>query len=572
MFEYCSDPSTLDTFRWFGCYLTNGAHFLFYQSFLVVFALLAVTAPAALAFGFAAAAASRSHILPLSWLGKIYTAMVRGVPDIVFFLFFILVLDQAIEYLRHSVVCPDWTEEIRQGANFIVCPEARTPQSGAPQWVHETYGFALAVFTYAIVFGAFCGNVLYGAMRAVPRPQLETAEAYGMTRRQVFWRILVPQMWIYALPGLVKYLDDPDQGHAAPVPPRHRGHRLLGPRAGRLAHLGLPVPAPRLALLVLLRASGLLPRLHPRLRDRAVADHGAAVARTGHGGGRRDAEGGGMTCAEAIQAYAFRAIGFGERLLPRTDIGVCEQVVLIGSGMIWNIYFAVLALGLGFFFAVLLAVAKASPNLALRKPAEWFIFVFRGSPLFIQFFMAYEAFVLLPRIGVEFELFGVAIEAETRWFARAWLGALIVLWLNTAAYSAEIFYGALRSVPKGDLEAADAYGLTGWKKFRRITFPTTMRLAWPAYTNEAIFLFHSTALVFFSSFPAFQQRGDALYYANYFADRTFNPFIPYPIVAIYFVLFTLLIIALFGAVNKRLNRHLPQEARPRLRYRPQVIR
>jgi polar amino acid transport system permease protein len=279
-----------------------------------------------------------------------------------------------------------------------------------------------------------------------------------------------------------------------------------------------------------------------------------------------------LTCAEAIQAYALRAIGIGERLLPRSDIGICEQVVLIGSGMIWNVYFAVLALGLGFFFAVALAVAKASPNRLLRKPAEWFIFVFRGSPLFIQFFMAYEAFVLLPRLGVEFTLLGVAIEAETRWLARAWLGALIVLWFNTSAYSAEIFYGALRSVPKGDLEAAVAYGLSGWKKFRRITFPTTMRLAWPAYTNEAIFLFHSTALVFFSSFPAFQQRGDALYYANYFADRTFNPFIPYPIVAVYFVLFTLLIIWLFGAINTRLNRHLPQEVRPRLRYRPQVIR
>ncbi len=279
-----------------------------------------------------------------------------------------------------------------------------------------------------------------------------------------------------------------------------------------------------------------------------------------------------MTCIEAIQAYALRSIGMGERLLPSADISVCQQIVLIGSGMIWNVYFAVLALGFGFGFAVLLALAKNSPRRILRKPAEWFIFVFRGSPLFIQFFMAYEAFVLLPRVGVEFTLLGVAIEAETRWFARAWLGALIVLWFNTSAYSAEIFYGALRSVPRGDLEAADAYGLTGWKKFRRITFPTTMRLAWPAYTNEAIFLFHSTALVFFSSFPAFQQRGDALYYASYFADRTFNPFVPYPIVALYFVAFTLLIIWMFSAINKRLNRHLPQEARPRLRYRPQVIR
>jgi polar amino acid transport system permease protein len=128
--------------------------------------------------------------------------MVRGVPDIVFFLFFILVLDQGIEYLRHSVVCPDWTDPIRQGANFIVCPEARTPQSGAPQWVHETYGFALAVFTYAIVFGAFCGNVLYGAMRAVPAPAAGNRRSLRHDARQVFWRILVPQMWIYALPGL----------------------------------------------------------------------------------------------------------------------------------------------------------------------------------------------------------------------------------------------------------------------------------------------------------------------------------------------------------------------------------
>jgi polar amino acid transport system permease protein len=279
-----------------------------------------------------------------------------------------------------------------------------------------------------------------------------------------------------------------------------------------------------------------------------------------------------MTCAEAFQAYALRALGYGERRLPQADIGVCEQIVLIGSGMIWNVYFAVLALSFGFVFAVALALGKNSRRLLLRKPAEWFIFVFRGSPLFIQFFMAYEAFVLLPRVGIEFTFLGVAIEAETRWLARAWLGALIVLFLNTSAYSAEIFYGALRAVPKGDLEAADAYGLTGWKKFRRVVFPTTMRLAWPAYTNEAIFLFHSTALVFFSSFPAFQQMGDALYYANYFADRTFNPFVPYPIVAVYFVIFTLVIIALFGAINRRLNRHLPQEARPRLRYRPQVIR
>ncbi len=268
-----------------------------------------------------------------------------------------------------------------------------------------------------------------------------------------------------------------------------------------------------------------------------------------------------MTCWETIQAYALRSVGIGERLLPRDDFTLCQQVTLIGSGMIWNIYFAVMALALGFVLATALAVAKASPRPVIRKPAVWFIFVFRGSPLFIQFFFAYFFFLSLKK---NIDFFDP--------FTSAWLGALIVLFCNTAAYSAEIFYGALRSIPKGDVEAADAYGLTGLPRFRRIIWPTMLRLAWPAYTNEAIFLFHATALVFFSGFPARQQRGDALYYASYFADKTFNPFVPYPILAGYFIVFTLVIVLVFGMINTRLNRHLPQDARPRLRVRPNMIR
>lgn len=275
-----------------------------------------------------------------------------------------------------------------------------------------------------------------------------------------------------------------------------------------------------------------------------------------------------MTCWETIGAYAFRSLGYGERLLPRTDFTLCQQFTLIGSGLIWNIYFGVLALIFGFFFANALALAKASHSPIARKPAEWFIFLFRGSPLFIQFFLAYEALQMLPKAGIE--IFGITV--QTAWTTKAWAGALFVLFLNTAAYSAEIFYGALRSIPKGDLEAADAYGITGWTRFKRIQWPTMLRLAWPAYTNEAIFLFHSTALVFFSGFPAFQQRGDALYYANYFADKTFNPFVPYPIVAGYFILVTLILTGIFGLVNRRLNRHLPSNMGSKIRLRPQLIR
>jgi polar amino acid transport system permease protein len=202
MFQFCADPDTLGRFAWLSCYLTTGKHMAFYTSFITVLVLLAITAPTALAFGFGGATMARSRIAPVSWMGKIYISVVRGVPDIAFFLFFVIALDQGFEYLRHVALCPEWDQPVRQGNDFIVCQQAKLPLGNAPQWVHETYGFFLAVLTFAIVFGAFAANVLFGAMRAVPRAQIETAEAYGMTPRQTFWRIIVPQMWVYALPGL----------------------------------------------------------------------------------------------------------------------------------------------------------------------------------------------------------------------------------------------------------------------------------------------------------------------------------------------------------------------------------
>lgn len=268
-----------------------------------------------------------------------------------------------------------------------------------------------------------------------------------------------------------------------------------------------------------------------------------------------------MSCWQTIADYGLRSIGYGERLLPRGDFTLCQQFTLIGSGMLWNIYFGVLALIAGFVLATLVALGKDSRNRVIRKASEWFVFVFRGSPLFIQMFFAYFVFLSIKKSVP-------ALDSLT----SAWLGALIVLFLNTAAYTGEIFYGALRSIPKGEVEAADAYGLFGVKRFRRIVWPTMLRLAWPAYTNEAIFLFHATTLVYFSGFPARGQRGDALYYASYFADKTFNPFIPYPILAFYFILLTLIVIGLFGLINRRLNRHLAIGQRQKIKPRLTLLR
>ncbi|MDA0317930.1 MAG: ABC transporter permease subunit [Proteobacteria bacterium] len=202
MFSFCSEPETLGSFQWLLCYLTTIKHSELYKSVFVVLLLLAITAPVSLIFGFGGAMAARSRIWVINGLGRFYIAIVRGVPDIAFFMFFVIALDQLLEWVRHHAFCPDWSDAIWQGNDFVVCTEAKLPLSSAPQWVHDSYSFALAVLTFSIVFGAFASNVLFGAMRAVPVAQIETGEAYGMTRRQTFWRIIVPQMWVYALPGL----------------------------------------------------------------------------------------------------------------------------------------------------------------------------------------------------------------------------------------------------------------------------------------------------------------------------------------------------------------------------------
>lgn len=202
MFEMCADPKVLAGLDWFACYLTTPKHFQFYFSFLVVLTLIFITAPIVLALGFLGAFARRASFAPLRLVGHAYTSMVRGVPDIVFFLFVPIALDQALEYGRHRVLCPEVTEPVYRGNDFVVCAAAKLPLSSAPQWIHEVYGFVLAIIAFSVVFGAFAANTIDGALSAVPRAQLETARAYGMTERQTFRRIHLPQMWVYALPGL----------------------------------------------------------------------------------------------------------------------------------------------------------------------------------------------------------------------------------------------------------------------------------------------------------------------------------------------------------------------------------
>lgn len=202
MFEYCSDLDSVTNLQWFTCYFTTPKHASLYFSFFTVVSLVLLVAPLALFFGFLGAFGARSKVTLFRWISFIYTSIVRGVPDIVFFLFVPLALDQGLEWLRHKVLCPEMTEPVRQGNDFVVCAAAKFPLNSGAVWTHDLYGFVLAVLAFAFVLGAFCANVLSGALKDIPNGQIEAGQVMGLSRRYITRFIEVPQMWIYALPGL----------------------------------------------------------------------------------------------------------------------------------------------------------------------------------------------------------------------------------------------------------------------------------------------------------------------------------------------------------------------------------
>lgn len=191
--QWMKDGIGDDLLFWLG-YFTNGKHLSWYASVQYTLAAALFGALVALAMGLLGASARNSRVLPLRALGALYINIVRGVPDVLFFLFFPLAFEQLVEWIRAQSVC---TPE------SLAANVGKWPPCDAANWFLGTPEYlALACVSLGIVYGAFAANVIHGAMNAVPRGQLEAARAYGFSATQVLWRFQIRQMWVYALPGL----------------------------------------------------------------------------------------------------------------------------------------------------------------------------------------------------------------------------------------------------------------------------------------------------------------------------------------------------------------------------------
>ncbi len=206
---------------------------------------------------------------------------------------------------------------------------------------------------------------------------------------------------------------------------------------------------------------------------------------------------------------------------------VALSVPLLFGGWLYSIALILFAFPLSIVGGLALAFAKMSKIAPVRWLASAYINVIRGTPLFLQMFVA---FIGLPIAGVRAPLF---------------ITSVLVLTLNSSAYLSEIFRAGIQSIHKGQFEAASSLGMTYRQAMQYVIVPQTVKRVLPTMTSEFILLFKDTALL--SALGVIE----LMYRANSIVSRTGN-LTPFVIAAVYYLLITIPLINWVTRLEHRL--------------------
>ncbi len=216
---------------------------------------------------------------------------------------------------------------------------------------------------------------------------------------------------------------------------------------------------------------------------------------------------------------------------------IVESFPIYLSGLWTTVWLVGLSLLIGIFVAIPLALARNSHLFILRGPTWAFIYFFRGTPLLVQLYLIYY--------GMD-QFFPVK---DTLW-ENAWFCALVSFVLNTAAYTAEIIRGAINGLPRGEVEAAKAYGMSYGQTMRRIVLPSALRRALPAYSNEVIFMLHGSAVAGIITIM------DLTGAARLVNSRYYAPFESFLTAGLFYMCLTFIILWVFKNAEKRFLAYL----------------
>jgi len=214
------------------------------------------------------------------------------------------------------------------------------------------------------------------------------------------------------------------------------------------------------------------------------------------------------------------------------------------------------------FFAILLGIALAvmrrSPNPVFRNVSWIFIWIFRGTPVYVQLVfwgllstIYHSFFIGIPDIHFGHFYLGVHF-AISQTASLYWL-AIIGLSLNEAAYMAEIVRAGLLSVDNGQEEAAKSLGMSWWTTMRFIVIPQAMRIIIPPTGNEIVSMLKTTSLV-----TAVPLVTDLYARTRNISDEIYNPIPLLMVACAWYLFFTTILMFAQYFIEKRFARgHSP---------------
>ena len=191
-----------------------------------------------------------------------------------------------------------------------------------------------------------------------------------------------------------------------------------------------------------------------------------------------------------------------------------------------------ISFSLGLLIAVLTAIARIANIKILKQLSEFYIWIFRGTPLLVQLFIVYFG---LPIVGVTLDV---------------WSAAIITFSLNIGAYASEAVRAAVLSVPKGQWEAATALGMSYTQILRRIIAPQAARISLPPLSNIFISTLKDTSLA------ASITMVDMFMVAQRIAARTFDPLTLYVLAALFYLIVCTFLTFLQARLEKRFSRYV----------------
>ena len=223
-----------------------------------------------------------------------------------------------------------------------------------------------------------------------------------------------------------------------------------------------------------------------------------------------------------------------------------ESLAMYGEGIVTTLVLLFSSLAVGGVLAVLFALLLTGRNVFLQRLVGAYTFVIRGTPLLIQVYLIYYGLGQLEWI-------------QARWddvwpwthFKDPFFCALLAFSLNTAGYTAEMLAGSIRETHAGEIEAAQAFGMSRFQVMLRVVLPSAMRRTLPAYSNEVVMMLQSTSLA--SAVPAML---DVTAAASRIYSDFYLPFEAYLAAAAIYLVATFCLIGVFKLAERHFLAHL----------------